>query len=170
MKNRWKIDRNQSKYHHKSRQSKCWNFASRRGEKLKNEVPATFKSIKIRWKIDEKSWKFSRSLLGSIFDGFLLEVGGRNRIKIDMKWCWKNDEKMMMTRMAKKLDIGGYESIRHHGFESRGGGRRWGKPLLQYRKHWMEELEGWMLPRKAETTCRPEGWWDFLYDFFGIFL
>ena len=38
---------------------------------------------------------------------------------------------MMMTRMAKKLDIGGYECIRPDGFESRGGGRRRGKPLLQ---------------------------------------
>jgi hypothetical protein len=68
---------------------------------------------------------------------------------------------MMMTKMAKKLDIGGYAPIRPDGFESRGGGRRRGKPLLQYRKHWTEKVEGWMLPRKSETTCRPEGWWDF---------
>ena len=38
---------------------------------------------------------------------------------------------MMMTRIAKKLDIGGYECIRHHDFGARGGGRRRGKPLLQ---------------------------------------
>ena len=68
---------------------------------------------------------------------------------------------MRMTRMAKKMDIGGSASMRHHGFESRGGGRRRGKPLLHNTKHWMKELEGWMLPRKPETTCRPEGWWDY---------
>ena len=62
-----------------------------------------------------------------------------------------------MTRMAKKLDIGGYGTIRPRGFESRGGGRRRGKPLLHCTKHWIEELEGWMLPRKPETTCRPKG-------------
>ena len=38
---------------------------------------------------------------------------------------------MMMTRMAKKLDIGGYDWIWHHGFEPRGGGGRRAKPLLQ---------------------------------------
>ena len=27
--------------------------------------------------------------------------------KIDIKGGWKNDEKMMMTRMAKKSDLGG---------------------------------------------------------------
>ena len=37
----------------------------------------------------------------SIFDGFLLQVGRQNRVKLDIKWCCKNDEKMMMTRMAK---------------------------------------------------------------------
>ena len=48
---------------------------------------------------------------------------------------------MMMTRMAKKLDISGYETIRHHSFGARGGGRRRAKPLLQYRKKdWMKEL------------------------------
>ena len=47
----------------------------------------------------------------------------------------------MMTRMAKKLDIGAYETIRHHRFGARGGGRRRAKPLLQYsKKHWMKEL------------------------------
>ena len=48
---------------------------------------------------------------------------------------------MMMTRMAKKLDIGGYDCVRNHGPEPRGGGRRRAKPLLQYsKKHWMKEL------------------------------
>ena len=64
---------------------------------------------------------------------------------------------MMMTKMAKKLDIGGSGTIRPDGFESRGGGRRSGKPFLQYK---LKELEGWMLLRKSETSCRPEGWWD----------
>ena len=48
---------------------------------------------------------------------------------------------MMMTRMAKQLDIDAYETIRHHRFGARGGGRRRAKPLLQYsKKHWMKEL------------------------------
>ena len=43
----------------------------------------------------------------------------QNGTKINTNGCRKNDEKMMMPKMAKKLDIGGYECIRHHGF---GGG------------------------------------------------
>ena len=38
---------------------------------------------------------------------------------------------MMMTRMAKKSDIGDYEGDRPDGPEPRGGGRRRGKPPLQ---------------------------------------
>ena len=69
---------------------------------------------------------------------FWRQVGSQNGAKIDIKGGWKNDEKMMMTRMAKKLDIGGYEDIWHHGFEPRGGGGRRAKPLLQYStKDWM---------------------------------
>ena len=48
---------------------------------------------------------------------------------------------MMMARIASKSDIEGCGCIRHHGFESRGAGRRRAKPLLQYsKKHWMKEL------------------------------
>ena len=38
----------------------------------------------------------------------------------------KNDEKMMITRMAKKLDFGGYGCARHQGFGARGGGKEEG--------------------------------------------
>ena len=38
---------------------------------------------------------------------------------------------MMMTRMAKKSDIGGYEPARHLGTRAQGGGGRRAKPLLQ---------------------------------------
>jgi hypothetical protein len=48
-----------------------------------------------------------------------------------MKWYWKNDEKLMMTWMAKKLDRGGYGSARHLGTRAQGGGGRRAKPLLQ---------------------------------------
>ena len=54
---------------------------------------------------------------------------------------WKNDEKMMMARMAKKMDISGYEGKGNPCPEPRGGGRGSAKPLLQYsKKHWMKEL------------------------------
>jgi hypothetical protein len=72
-----------------------------------------------------------------ILGGFSLQIGVQNRSKIYVKGCWKNDEKMMMTRIAKKLDIGGDDGIRHHDFGARGGGRRRGKPLLQDR---LEEI------------------------------
>ena len=36
---------------------------------------------------------------------FWRQVGSQNGAKIDMKGGWKNDLKMMMTRMAKKSDI-----------------------------------------------------------------
>ena len=42
-----------------------------------------------------------------ILERFWHEVGSQNGAKIDIKGGWKNDEKMMMARMAKKLDIGG---------------------------------------------------------------
>ena len=60
-----------------------------------------------------------------------LQVGVQNGAKIDIKGGWKNDEKMMMARMAKKLDIGGYGPVRNPCPDPRGGGRRRGKPLLQ---------------------------------------
>ena len=67
----------------------------------------------------------------------------QNGAKIDIKGGWKNDEKMMMARMAKKLDMGGYECKNYTCPKPRGGGRRRAKPLLQYStKDWMEELEG----------------------------
>ena len=47
---------------------------------------------------------------------------------------------MMMTRMAKKLDIGGCGCVRPDCPESRGGGRRRAKPLQYSKKHWMKEL------------------------------
>ena len=56
-----------------------------------------------------------------ILERFWCQVGSQNGAKIDIKGGWKNDEKMMMTRMAKKLDIGGYDCVRNHGPEPRGG-------------------------------------------------
>ena len=68
-------------------------------------------------------------------------MGSQNRARIDIKGGWKNDEKMMMTRMANKLDIGGYETVRPACPEPTGGGRRRAKTLHQYsKKHWMKEL------------------------------
>ena len=58
-----------------------------------------------------------------------LQVGVQNGAKIDIKGGWKNDEKTMMTRMAKKLDIGGYGPARNHHSRAWGGGGRRGKPL-----------------------------------------
>ena len=65
-----------------------------------------------------------------ILEGFSLQVGVQNRAKIDIKGCWKNDEKIMMTKIAKKLDIGDYGGDRPDDMEARGGGRRRGKPPL----------------------------------------
>ena len=79
-------------------------------------------------------------------EGFWRQVGSQNGAKIDIKGGWKNDEKMMMTRMAKKLDIG--------------GGRRRAKPFLQCRKKdWMKELgEGcWHASPKPPDAQRAGG-------------
>ena len=35
-----------------------------------------------------------------------LQVGVQNGAKIDIKGCWKNDEKMMLTKMALRSHIG----------------------------------------------------------------
>ena len=66
-----------------------------------------------------------------------LQVGVQNGAKIDIKGGWKNDEKMMLTRIGEKLDFVGYDHIRHQDFGPWGGGGRRGKPLLQYNKDWM---------------------------------
>ena len=39
-----------------------------------------------------------------------LQVGVQNGAKIDIKGGWKNDEKMMMAVMAKKLDPGAHRT------------------------------------------------------------
>jgi hypothetical protein len=48
---------------------------------------------------------------------------------------------MMMTRMAKKSDVEGYECGLQSCPEPRGGGRRRGKPLLRRmrRRSWKDE-------------------------------
>ena len=56
-----------------------------------------------------------------MLERFRHQVGSQNGAKIDMKGGWKNDEKMMMARMAKKLDIGGYEPVRNPCPDPRGG-------------------------------------------------
>ena len=76
------------------------------------------------------------------WDRFLIDFGAilppSWEPKSIQKGGWENDEKMMMTRMAKKSDIGGYGGVRHQGFEARGGGGKRAKPLLQYStKDWM---------------------------------
>ena len=75
---------------------------------------------------------------------------------------------MMMTRMAKKMEIGGYECKRNPCPKSRGGGRRRAKPLLRYRKKdWMKELgDGcWHASPKPPDAQRAVGilyQWNFL--------
>ena len=56
-----------------------------------------------------------------ILEGFSLQVGLPNRAKIDIKGCWKNDENMMMTKMATKSDLDDHEWKRILGFGARGG-------------------------------------------------
>ena len=55
-----------------------------------------------------------------------LQVGVQNGAKIDIKGGWKNCEKTMITRMAKKLDFGGYDRARNHYSRARGGGKEEG--------------------------------------------
>ena len=91
---------------------------------------------------------------------FWRQVGSQNGAKIDIKGGWKNDEKMMMTRIAKKLDIGGYGCKNHPCPKPRGGGRRRAKPLLRYRKKdWMKELEDgcWHASPKPPDAQRAGG-------------
>ena len=65
--------------------------------------------------------------------------------KIDKKGCWKNDEKTMTTKIAKKSKIGDHGCVRHHDFGARGGGRRRGKPLFQGSWRKLEGRVGWMM-------------------------
>ena len=74
---------------------------------------------------------------GAILEASWEPEWSKNRYKRGLQ----NDGKMMMTRMANKLDIGGYETLRLACPEPRGGGRRRAQPLLQYsKKRWMKEL------------------------------
>ena len=56
-----------------------------------------------------------------ILERFGSQVGNQNGARIDIKGGWKHDEKIMMARTAKNLDIGGYGCVRNHGPEPRGG-------------------------------------------------
>ena len=47
-----------------------------------------------------------------------LQVGVQNGAKIDIKGGWKNDEKMMMARMALRSHVGEFQSL---GRRKRGG-------------------------------------------------
>ena len=58
-------------------------------------------------------------------------MGSQDGTKIDEKRCWKNDEKTMTTKIAKKSNIGAYGGVGPDGFGAQGGGRRRGKPLLK---------------------------------------
>ena len=62
------------------------------------------------------------------WDRFLMDFGAILAPSWGPKWSqnrykrgWKNNEKMMMTRMANKLDIGGYEGARPPCPKPRGG-------------------------------------------------
>ena len=46
----------------------------------------------------------------TIFNGFWSHFGSQDGTKIDEKRCWKNDEKTMTTKMAKKSNAGAYET------------------------------------------------------------
>ena len=73
---------------------------------------------------------------------FWRQVGSQNGTKIDTKGGWKNDEKMMMTRMATKSEKDDYGCARPPCPESRGGGRRRAKPLQGLGRIWSwKELE-----------------------------
>ena len=58
----------------------------------------------------------------------------KNGVKIGIKRGSKNDEKMLMTSMAKNLDIGGHEAALAR---AQGGGRRRAKPFQYSTKDWM---------------------------------
>ena len=95
----------------------------------------------------------------SIFDGFLLQVGRQNRVKLDIKWCWKNDEKMMMAWMALRWHLGAHECDRTG--DSRAPGR---SPPLLYGAY----------PHPSKTTdswsplCIEKGLWKPSRQFSGF--
>ena len=80
-----------------------------------------------------------------IFDRFGSHFGSQDGAKIDKKRCWKNDEKTMTTKMAKKSNTGAYDTVGPDDFGARGGGRRRGKPLLQGSWRKLEGRVGWMM-------------------------
>ena len=131
----------------------CWNRSwSKASKNMKTDTPhSVFEgfSSQVGSKIYQKSMK-NRSQKSIVFRSsfwidflpifcrFWSHLGGQDGAKIDRKRCWKNVEKMMMTRMAKKSDIDGHGWIWNQDFEPRGGEGRRGKPFLQYSiKHWM---------------------------------
>ena len=58
--------------------------------------------------------------------GFWLQVGVQNAAKIDIKGGWKNDEKMMMARMALTSHMGDHDTDFHLDTGARGGGKEEG--------------------------------------------
>ena len=84
-------------------------------------------------KFGEKSMKKVGSFSDHSWDRLFMDFGAilapswepkcsQNRYKRVLK----NDEKMMITRMARKLDFGGYACARNHHSRARGGGKEEG--------------------------------------------
>ena len=93
-----------------------------------------------------------------ILERFWQQVGSQIRAKIDMKGGWKNDEKMMKTRMATKSDIGGYACARPACADPRGGGGRRVKPLLHgLGRIWSWKDEGMRLDTQSLNHLSPRG-------------
>ena len=76
-------------------------------------------------------------------------LGAKMELKSMKKRCWKNDEKTMTTKRAKKLNIGAYAGVRPDDFGARGGGRRRGKPLLK-----ISFIVRWDVVRLEVVGCR----------------
>ena len=86
-------------------------------------------------KFDGEFKKNVGSFPDHFWDRFSMDFGAILARSWEPKWSknrykrgLENDEKIMMSRMAKKLDIGVYECVRPDCPEPRGGGRRRANP------------------------------------------
>ena len=95
-----------------------------------------------------------------IFGKFGRHFGSQDGANINEKRCSKNDEKMMMTKMAKKVAD---RLPRDHSAPRFGSQGRRGGVNRSSRKFDEVGRSSWKLEvaRKSKTTCSPEGCWDF---------
>ena len=149
----------------------CWNRSWSKGsENTKTDTPhSVFEgfSSQVGSQIYQKSMKnqSQKSIVFrssfwidflTIFCWFWSHLGGQHGAKIDEKRCWKNCEKTMTNKMAKKSNIGAYEWALPG--DPGANGRGVNHSSREVGGSWKIELNGWLKEVEGSWKIELIGW------------